>query len=43
MSCENGKYCDLAKMVKRVSEESNVPESEVMEAVKKLLESYSNE
>lgn len=42
MKCENEKCCDLAKMVRTVSEENNVSEAEVIEAVKKLLEGYSN-
>ena len=35
MECSNEKYCDIAKMVKKVAEDCNVPEKEVMEAVKK--------
>jgi len=42
MKCSNEKCCDLAKMVKKVAEECGVPEKEVMEAVKKWLENYSN-
>lgn len=42
MECANENYCDLAKMVKKVAEEYDVPEKEVMEAVKKWLENYSN-
>ena len=41
MKCINEEYCDLAKMVKNIEEESNVSESEVIEAVKQLLEGYS--
>lgn len=37
----NEKCCDVAKMVKKVAEEQNVPEKEVMEAVEKWLENYS--
>lgn len=41
MECENEKCCDIAKMIKRVAEDCNVPETEVMEAVKRWLENYS--
>ena len=42
MECAKEKCCDLAKMVKKVAEECDVQEKEVMEAVKKWLENYSN-
>lgn len=41
MECENKKCCDIAKMIKRVAEEQNVTEKEVMKAVEKWLENYS--
>jgi len=41
MECASEKKCDIAKMVKKVAEECNVPEKEVMEAVEKWLENYS--
>jgi len=41
MECSNEKYCDIAKMVKKVAEEQNVTEKDVMEAVKRWLENYS--
>ena len=43
MKCSNEKCCDLAKMVKKVAEKCDVPEKEVIEAVKKWLENYSIE
>lgn len=42
MECSNEKCCDIAKMIKKVAEEKNVTEKEVMEAVKKWLANYSN-
>ena len=41
MECANENSCDLVKMVKKVAEEQNVTEKEVMEAVEKWLENYS--
>ena len=41
MECGNEKCCDLAKMVKKVAEEQNVTEQEVMKAVEKWLANYS--
>jgi len=41
MECSNENYCDIAKMVKKVAEEQNVTEKDVMEAVKRWLENYS--
>jgi len=40
VKCTGEKYCDLAKMIEKVSKECDVPESDVMEAVKKLIENY---
>jgi len=41
MSCDNNSKYNLDQAVKKVASECNVPESEVIEAIKKLLEGYS--
>jgi len=41
MECSNEKCCDFVKMIKKVAEEQNVTEKEVIKAVERWLENYS--
>lgn len=41
MECLNGEFCDLAKMINKISDEYDVGGEEIIQAMRDLIEKYN--